>query len=78
MGIKTKFIIVYGLCSSTALSFLLYFTFLMAFFQNGRVEVIVNQYGEAMYEFILFPVTIGCILFSVGYVLRQKLSLKKQ
>ena len=52
-------LILSGFCFSLGLSFLLYVTFLVAFFNNGRVLILVNEYNEGLIEFLMLPVVLG-------------------
>ena len=48
----------FGFSSMTALSIILYVTFLFAYFNNGFVTVSVNNFNEGLIEFFILPFTL--------------------
>jgi hypothetical protein len=46
-------------------AFVMWATFLVAYFNGGKVLVSINTYNEAGVEFILIPITIGIMLIGI-------------
>lgn len=55
---------------------LVYVTFLKAFFDGGSVVVYVDLFGEAWFEFILFPLGLFMGLFGVFLILVEDLHFR--
>ena len=53
-------------------SICLYIIFLIAFFNNGTITIIVNRYGEEIPEFILLPITLILGGYSFIYLIKKK------
>jgi hypothetical protein len=52
-----------SLLLSTGLSFVMFFVFLVAFFNGFRVRVLVNEFGEAHVELVMLLVLMPFICF---------------
>ena len=71
-----KLVIILGGLSGILFSVLLYGTFLVAFFHGGGVIVRVNDFGEALVEFVLLPVFVGMSFFGFYFSMENKMKVK--
>ena len=51
-------LLIFGISSVVGHSFLVYTTFIMAWFSDMDVVVDINHFGEAYFEFFFFPVSV--------------------
>ena len=56
-------------------SIVLYITFLIAYLNNNHVNVYINWFGEANFEFILLPVSLIWGVYSLYYILKPGLKI---
>jgi len=68
-----KYFLVVGLLLGTFYTGLMYYTFLVAYFNNGIAIVDINYYGEANFEFVLVPILILINLYATHYFIKNKL-----
>ena len=74
-----NFIILMGGLLSLMFSFLLYITFLVAFFSPGyKTLVLVNLFGEAWVEFLVIPLCLLCSCLSFYLCMKKNVSWKKK
>ena len=55
---KRYLLAIIGISLLISNSIVLYLTFLAAFFNEGTIRITINDYGEAIPEFILLPITL--------------------
>ena len=73
-----NYIILLGGLFSLMFSFLIYFTFLCAFFSPGKKTlVLVNVFGEAWIEFFVIPLCLLCSCLSFYLCMKKNISWKK-
>jgi hypothetical protein len=56
----------------------LYFTFLKAFFNDGTVVVVINQYNEHWVELIMFNVIIAFSILAIYYSFKNVPRLRRK
>lgn len=66
-----KILSLIGIIVLLANSVTLYITFLFAYFNNGKIMVHINNYGEANLELILIPVTIILGIYALKRCLHE-------
>ena len=54
----------YGMAMMFASYFVMLITFMMAYFNNYQTTVLINAYGEAQVEFIMFVTAFPCVLYT--------------
>jgi hypothetical protein len=66
MKYARKLMTVIGLSAMIGSTITLYFTFLMAYFNNYRIGIAINDYGEAQIELIWLLLSIPFIIYVVN------------
>ncbi len=68
---KKKILILIGISTLIANSLILYFTFLVAFFNGHSTRITINNYNEMYVEFFFIPITITIGLWSLWFLLKS-------
>lgn len=70
MNIK-KFISIIGIGICISNSFVMFFTFLFAFFNGGYFAIQINLYSEALPELILIPLSIIVGIYGLSKYVKE-------
>ena len=57
-GNVKKIFLAIGIGSLLSYPFMIYYVWIIAYFQDYKATVLINEYGEAAFEFFFIPVTI--------------------
>ena len=69
---RKRFLVILGISLLISNTFVLYFTFLSAYFNGFKVIVNINNFGEADFEaFIFIPLCIVLGFYALKYNLRN-------
>jgi len=73
---KRVFLMMLGISWLMTSSILLYTTFLMAYFNpDYQVRVLVNNFGEAHLEFILFPICLVAGFWTIYQMIKSTVNI---
>jgi hypothetical protein len=67
-----KLFAICGYALGLAYTFVIWATFLVAFFNNNRVLITINDFNEAIPEFFFLPFTMAIMLYGLKQMMQTK------
>ena len=64
-----KILLAIGIGSLLSYPFLIYYIWLIAYFQDYKTTVLINEYGESIFEFFFIPITIIFSIWTLYYLM---------
>ena len=70
-----KLLLAIGIGSLFTYPFIIYYTWLIVYFQGNKATILINEYGESTFEFFFIPITIILSVWTL-YQLMFKITIK--